>query len=89
MTPDVTLLVNVPSGLPITTAVWPGFSVIESPIGADGQAAGFDLDDGEVGQRVDAVDGAGELAAVAQLDRDRGRVGTPRGDWSATQPAAS
>ena len=57
MTPLVTLLVKVPSGLPMATASWPGLSVAESPIVRGGQAGGVDLDDREVGQRVDAVDG--------------------------------
>ena len=75
MTPDVTLLVNVPSGLPMTIAVWPGLRLPESPIGRDRQLGRVDLDDGQVGQRVDAVDGARQLAAVVELDRDLGRVG--------------
>jgi len=28
MTPEVTLFVNVPSGLPMTIAVWPGLRVL-------------------------------------------------------------
>ncbi len=38
MTPDVTLLVKVPSGLPMTIAVWPGWRAAESPMGAVGRS---------------------------------------------------
>ena len=75
MTPDVTLLVKVPRALPMTIAVWPGLSCDESPIGAAMQFGRVDLDDRQVGQGVDAVDRAGHLAPVVQLDRHRGRVG--------------
>ena len=56
--PAVTELVYVPSGLPIAIASWPTLAVDESPIGAVGQAGRVDLDDGQVGERVDPVDGA-------------------------------
>ncbi len=39
MIPEVTLLVNVPSGLPMAIASWPGCSVEESPIRAAGSPA--------------------------------------------------
>ena len=74
ITPDVTLFVNVPSGLPITIAVWPGLSSLESPIRAAGRSCGVDLDDRQVGQRVDAVDRAGQPPPVLELDGDLRRV---------------
>ena len=39
MTPAVTLLVRVPSGLPMAMAIWPGLSADESPMLAAGRAA--------------------------------------------------
>ena len=46
----------------------PTLSASEWPIGGARQARGIDLDDGQVGERVDAVDAALEDAAVLELD---------------------
>ena len=37
---------------------WPTLSASDSPIAAVGRPVRVDLDDGQVGERVDAVDGA-------------------------------
>ena len=60
----------MPSGLPIATTSWPTLRPSEWPIGAVGRPGLVDLHDGEVGEGVDAVDGARELAAVLELDRE-------------------
>ena len=52
----------------MATTSWPTLSASESPSAAVGRSVAVDLDDGEVGQRVDAVDRAGEDAAVLELD---------------------
>ena len=56
MIPLVTESVNVPSGLPMAMASWPTW--IDRRVADRGgrQAGRVDLDDGEVGQGVDAVD---------------------------------
>ena len=86
----MTLFVNVPSGLPMTTAICPGFSVARIADVAVGKrcAGRVDLDDRQVGQRVHAVDRAGQPRAVRELDRDLTGVETT---WRlvSTQPAAS
>ena len=63
MIPLVTESVNSPSGLPMAIACWPTWIVDESPIGAVGRPGRLDLDDGQVGQRVDAVDRARRTSA--------------------------
>ena len=55
----------------MATTSWPTLSASELPSAAVGRPVAVDLDDGEVGQRVDAVDLAGEDAAVQQLDLHR------------------
>ena len=52
----------------MATTSWPTLSASESPSGGRRQVGRLDLDDGEVGQGVDAVDGAGQDAAVLELD---------------------
>ena len=52
----------------MATTSWPILSPSELPIVGDREVGLVDLDDGEVGQRVDAVDAALELAAVLELD---------------------
>ena len=66
--PLVTVLVYVPSGLPIAIV---DLAHLEGRGIADGrgrQIGRIDLDDGQVGERVDPVDGAIELAPVLELD---------------------
>ena len=58
--PLVTEFEYVPSGLPMATTSWPTLSASESPRRGRGRSGRVDLDDREVGQRVDAVDRARE-----------------------------
>ena len=74
MMPLVTESENWPSGLPMAIACWPTWMVDESPIGAVGRPVCVDLDDGEVGEGVDAVDRGVERAAVLERDRQLRRV---------------
>ena len=80
MMPLVTESVNVPSGLPMAIACWPTWMVDESPIGAVGRPRRVDLDDGEVGEGVDAVDGGVERAAVLEVDGELRGVALRRRD---------
>ena len=52
----------------MATTSWPTLSASDSPIAAVGRPGRVDLDDREVGQRVDAVDRAGQDPAVLELD---------------------
>ena len=61
----------------------------ESPIGGGRQAGRVDLDDGEVGQGVDAVDRRRERAAVLELDRQLLRVAGDDVVVGQDQPLAS
>ena len=70
-TPVVTELVKVPSGLPMAMACWPTLSVPELPMSTAGRSVRLDLDDGEVRERVQAVDGALVALTVGQLDGQR------------------
>ena len=81
-TPVVTLFSKSPSGLPMAMASWPISSVVESPKRRHRQVGALDLDDGKVGQRVDAVGAALELATVLELDGDGVGAGRRRGGWS-------
>ena len=69
MIPVVTVLVYVPSGEPMAIASWPTSMSRRLADRRRRQAGRVDLDDREVGERVDAVDRALELAAVLELDR--------------------
>ena len=51
-------------------ASWPGSRSAELPIGANGRSGALDRDDRQVGEGVDAVDGAGELTTVVEDDHD-------------------
>ena len=66
--PLVTVSVNVPSGLPMATTVWPTWSAVESPMTAGRQARGLDLDQGEVLVVRLTDDRRRELLAVGELD---------------------
>ena len=68
--PIETLPGNWPSGLPIATARWPTRSVEESPSGRAGRSGRVHLDEREVGERVDAGDGAVQDGAVLEDDVD-------------------
>ena len=65
--PLVTVFENVPSGLPMATTSWPTLSSSELPTYAVGRP-GLDLHDREVGEAVDTVDPARELAPVLEHD---------------------
>ena len=79
--PLVTELEYVPSGLPIATTSWPTLSASDSPSRGRRQVGPLDLDDGQVGQRVDAVDGAGQDPAVLELDVELARRLRRRACW--------
>ena len=66
MMPLVTESVNVPSGLPMAIACWPTWMVERVTDRCGRQAGRVDLDDGEVGEGVDAVDRGVERAAVLE-----------------------
>ena len=69
MIPVVTVLVYVPSGRADGDRQLADLDVRGLAHRGRRQPGRVDLDDREVGQRVDAVDGARELAAVLELDR--------------------
>ena len=76
MMPLVTESENWPSGLPIAIACWPTWTVGRVADRRGGQARLVDLDDGEVGEGVDAVDLGVEGPAVLEGDRQlRGVAG--------------
>ena len=55
-------------------AIWPGLRSAERADGGDRKIGGVDLDDGEIGEGVDPVHLAGELAPVVQDDDQLGGI---------------
>ena len=56
-------------------ASWPGLRSAERADRGDRKVGGVDLDDGEIGEGVDPVHLAGELAPVVQDDDQLGGIG--------------